>query len=83
MKNVAIEGHTLDLEQIYNGMVVISMAGYPLTFQHNPFRLDNVSVLTNSCNSKCTVSETCMVGEGEGEGEAASYLHRRILCRKS
>ena len=50
MKNVAIEGHTLDLEQIYNGMVVISMAGYPLTFQHNPFRLDNVSVLTNSSN---------------------------------
>ena len=50
LKNVAIEGYILDLEQIYNGMVVISMAGYPLTFQHNPFRLDNVSVSTNSSN---------------------------------
>jgi Fasciclin domain len=50
LKNVAIEGCILDLEQIYNGMGLTSMAGYPLTFQQNPFRLDNVIVSTNSSN---------------------------------
>ena len=44
MRNLAVENHVLDLGHIDDGMTVSSMAGYPLTFQLNPFRMNNINV---------------------------------------
>jgi uncharacterized surface protein with fasciclin (FAS1) repeats len=48
LKNGVVEGLVLDLEDIHDGMVLISMAGYPLTFQSNPLRVNNFTISTTS-----------------------------------
>ena len=50
LKNGVVEGLVLELEDIYDGMVVTSMAGYPLTFQSNPLRVNNFTISTTSNN---------------------------------
>lgn len=50
LKNVVLEGLALDLDDIHDGMVLTSMAGYPLTFQSNPFQVSNVTISTTSNN---------------------------------
>ena len=49
MRNLAV-GQVLDLGHIDNGMVVTSMAGYPLTLQLNPFRMNNINISLTSYN---------------------------------
>ena len=48
LKNAVVEGQVIDLEDIHDGMVVTSMAGYPMTFLSNPFRLNNINISTTS-----------------------------------
>jgi uncharacterized surface protein with fasciclin (FAS1) repeats len=50
MRNLAVEGQVLDLGHIDNGMVVISMAGNPLTLQLNPFCMNNINISLTSYN---------------------------------
>ena len=50
LKNGVVEGLVLDVKDIYDGMVVTSMAGYPLTFQINPLRMNNFTISTTSNN---------------------------------
>ena len=50
MRNLAVEGQVLDLGHIDNGMVVTSMAGYPLTLQLNPFCMNNINISLTSYN---------------------------------
>ena len=40
----------MDVEHIYDGMVVTSMAGYTITLQRNPFRFNNVTISSTERN---------------------------------
>jgi uncharacterized surface protein with fasciclin (FAS1) repeats len=50
---MTVEGQALDVEHIYDGMVVTSMAGYPMTLQRNPFRRNNITISSTERNYIC------------------------------
>ena len=44
MKGFAIQGQVIQLEDMYDGLVLTSMARYPLKIQLDPFRMNNVTI---------------------------------------
>ncbi len=50
MEAMTIEGHALTSDDMYDGMVLTSMAGYPILIHLDPFRMNNVTVSTKERN---------------------------------
>jgi uncharacterized surface protein with fasciclin (FAS1) repeats len=44
LEGYVVAGQAVRLADMYDGMVLTSMAGYPLTIQLDPFRVNNVSI---------------------------------------
>ena len=49
MESLLVEG-TVFFEEMYDGMVLQSVAGYPLLIQFNPFRVNNNTVIPTEVN---------------------------------
>ena len=45
MKGFAIQGQVIQLEDMYDGLVLTSMAGYPLKIQLVPFQMNNITII--------------------------------------
>jgi uncharacterized surface protein with fasciclin (FAS1) repeats len=50
VESLTVQGQALDMEDMYDGMVLTSNAGYPLVVQLDPFRVNNFSISLTSCN---------------------------------
>jgi uncharacterized surface protein with fasciclin (FAS1) repeats len=46
LEGYSVEGQVLEMKDLYDGMVLTSISGYPLIVQLNPFRVNNVSIST-------------------------------------
>ena len=44
LEGLTVRGQAIALHDMYDGMVLTTMAGYPLTIQLNPFRVNNSSM---------------------------------------
>jgi uncharacterized surface protein with fasciclin (FAS1) repeats len=44
IENYIVEGPSLAVEDLYDGMILMSMSGYPLVIQLDPLRVNNVSI---------------------------------------
>jgi uncharacterized surface protein with fasciclin (FAS1) repeats len=49
-ENLFVEGQLIAIEDMYDGMVLTSLSGYPLIVQLNPLRVNNVSISPESRN---------------------------------
>ena len=49
-QSMVVEGAIITLEDLYAGMVMTSLSGYPLKIQFNPLRAKNVSFIIESSN---------------------------------
>ena len=50
IENMFVEGKVVPIEDLYNGMVLKSISGYPIEIQLNPLRVNNLSVDIASSN---------------------------------
>ena len=50
IENMFVEGQIFAVEDLYEGMVLTSISGYPIEIQLNPLRVNNVSVSTTQYN---------------------------------
>ena len=50
MEGLTVKDLSLALDDMYEGMVLTTMAGYPLTVQLDPFRVNNVSMSIQDTN---------------------------------
>ena len=44
IENMFVEGKVVPIEDLYNGLVLTSISGYPIEIQLNPLRVNNVSI---------------------------------------
>jgi uncharacterized surface protein with fasciclin (FAS1) repeats len=52
LESRVVEGHVLLLDDMHDGMVLTSVAGYPLTIQRDPFRVNNARMSLPQTNSR-------------------------------
>ena len=50
LEGLTIKDQSIGLDDMYDGMVLTTMAGYPLTIQLDPFRVNNVSMSMQESN---------------------------------
>jgi uncharacterized surface protein with fasciclin (FAS1) repeats len=50
IENMFVEGQIVAVEDLYEGMVLTSISGYPIEIQLNPLRANNVSLAIESAN---------------------------------
>ena len=46
MKGLTVQGQVIELEDMYDGLVLTSMAGYPLQIQLDPLRMNNITIIS-------------------------------------